>query len=241
MTNTHAAVPSWTILCDFDGTVTRGDVTDILIESFGDAGCEILEAAWKRGDIGSRVCMEGQVALLAMTQRQLDQALDAIHIDPAFPAFVHAARALGIEVQVVSDGLDYSIRRILSRHGLNDLPVFANALQALSAGRWALTFPFARDDCAAASGHCKCGRVAAARQRAQKVLVIGDGNSDFCVAARADKVWARDRLIQHCERQGLPFQAFSSFDEARAWLPDLLSGHSVQSGAVHDQERRIST
>ena len=232
---------SWTILCDFDGTVTRGDVTDALIASFGDADCETLEEAWKRGDIGSRVCMSGQVSRLAMNQRQLDQALDTIQIDPGFPTFVKTAQALGIEVLIVSDGLDYAIRRILSRHGLNNLPVFANVLEALGTRRWGLAFPFAQDDCVAASGHCKCGRAAIVREQGQKVLVIGDGTSDFCVAAQADLVWAKDRLIQHCERQGLPFQPFSSFTEARAWLPDLLSGHFFPSGVTHDQERRIST
>ena len=30
----------WTIVCDFDGTVSVGDVTDVLLERFGAPGWE---------------------------------------------------------------------------------------------------------------------------------------------------------------------------------------------------------
>jgi 2-hydroxy-3-keto-5-methylthiopentenyl-1-phosphate phosphatase len=126
----------------------------------------------------------------------------------------------------VSDGLDYVIQRILSRYGLSDLPVFANKLKAVSASRWRLAFPFAMEACLMSCGHCKCGRAGNARQNARKVLVIGDGRSDYCVAKQADLVWAKGRLIDHCESHGLPFQPFDSFSEASAWLPGLFFTNS---------------
>ena len=45
---------------------------------------------------------------------EVDAALNTVQIDPAFADFVVAARARGMPVQVVSDGLDYAIRRILT-------------------------------------------------------------------------------------------------------------------------------
>ena len=118
----------WTIVCDFDGTVSIGDVTDLLLERFGAPGWEELEAAWQMGEIGSRACLAGQIALLDASPAQLDAAIDSIAIDPSFPAFVADARAIGIPLTVVSDGLDRAIRALLGRYGLADLPIIANRL-----------------------------------------------------------------------------------------------------------------
>ena len=128
-----ATVPEWTIQCDFDGTISLQDVTDTLLQRHGMPGWEDLEEAWERGEIGSRECMSGQVALLDMSVAELREALEQVHVDPGFVRFVDQARQLGIGVQVVSDGLDYAIQVILAREGMGDLPIVANRL--LPAGR----------------------------------------------------------------------------------------------------------
>src|SRR4051812_17596784 len=51
------AAADWTVLCDFDGTISLRDVTDSLLERFGRPGWRELEQAWERGEIGSRECM----------------------------------------------------------------------------------------------------------------------------------------------------------------------------------------
>src|SRR4051812_696807 len=151
---------SWTIQCDFDGTISKDDVTDSLLQRFGRDGWQALEEAWERGDIGSREGMKGQIALLDMSREELDAHLAAMDIDPHFPAFVQRARALGITVQVVSDGIDLAIHAILQRNGLDDLPVFANHLVQAGPRLWQLQSPHASAACTRASGNCKCERLA---------------------------------------------------------------------------------
>ena len=121
-------VPGWTILCDFDGTISVEDVIDSLLDRFGRPGWEVLEQDWRAGRIGSRECMAGQVALLQMTRAELDAHLAGLWIDHAFPGFVAKVRELDMPIRVVSDGLDVAIRRILTRYGLDDLPLSANHL-----------------------------------------------------------------------------------------------------------------
>jgi hypothetical protein len=60
-------VSHWTILCDFDGTISVEDITDALLVRFAKPGWEDIEQAWKRGEIGSRECMARQIALLDAT------------------------------------------------------------------------------------------------------------------------------------------------------------------------------
>lgn len=219
---------AWTLLCDFDGTVTLEDVTDTLLERYGRPGWEALEADWRAGRIGSRECMAGQIGLIEASPAELDAHCSEMHIDPAFPAFVAAARAAGHRVEIVSDGLDATIARILARHRLDDLPVTANRLRAVEAKRWALDFPHGRPDCA--SGHCKCA-TAATRGR---VLLIGDGASDFCVAGAADYVFAKKKLIDHCRSRGIRHAPIAGFADALALLPRLDELAAVPAYALKD-------
>lgn len=222
----------WTILCDFDGTISVEDVIDALLDRYGRPGWERLEREWRAGRIGSRACMSGQVALLDMSRDELDAHLAEVWIDHAFPGFVARAREYGVPIRVVSDGLDYAIERILHRHGLSDLPVAANHLApAVPPQRWQLSSPFQAAGCA--SGTCKCACVAQARQGgAGRTLLIGDGASDFCAADRVDFVFAKHRLIEHCRAAGIPYVPITGFEDALEMLPALLDGSLVSHHAM---------
>jgi 2,3-diketo-5-methylthio-1-phosphopentane phosphatase len=208
------------IICDFDGTIALEDVTDVLLERFALPEWQSIEQQWKSGEIGSRECMSRQVDLLRATPRELDDCLDAVAIDPHFPAFAALARRLGCELLVVSDGLDHAIHRVLSRFGLGHLPIRANRLQSTGADTWRLGFPHASDGCAKGAGTCKC-RIAGDHDRVLRLL-IGDGASDFCAAAAVHMVFAKRRLIAHCRDSGLPHVPFADFAEAARLLCRLL-------------------
>jgi 2,3-diketo-5-methylthio-1-phosphopentane phosphatase len=216
-------VTAWKILCDFDGTISVEDVIDSLLDRFGRPGWEVLEQDWRAGRIGSRECMTGQVALLDLTQTELDKHLSTLWIDHAFPAFVAKARDLATPIRIVSDGLDYAIEQILGRYGLDNLPLAANHLApGMPPRKWQLTSPFQAEGCR--SGTCKCACVEQARQGGYKTLLIGDGASDFCAADRVDFVFAKHRLIEHCRHAGIPYVPITGFEDALELLPRLLDG-----------------
>jgi 2-hydroxy-3-keto-5-methylthiopentenyl-1-phosphate phosphatase len=229
---TRIRVSDWTILCDFDGTAALDDTTDTLLETFGRDGWEALEAEWRAGKIGSRECMAGQVALLDMDRTQLDAHLAARKLDASFAEFIALTRELGIHVEILSDGLDYAIHKILARYELDGLPVTSNKLDAVAARRWKLTFPNASTECRVASGTCKCACSVNARAAGKHVLLIGDGASDFCAADRVDFVFAKHRLIEHCRAAGIDYVPITGFEDALEFLPMLLDG-SLASHAHH--------
>ncbi len=214
----------WNILCDFDGTITVEDVTDSLLDRFAAPEWQRLERDWRAGLIGSAECMAGQVALLDASREEIDAHLAELRIDPAFPAFVEAALTAGCSLRVVSDGLDYAIRAILARYQLDDLPVLANRLVQVGRRRWKLETPFANAECRVGSGHCKCASAVREHGRHRRVLLIGDGASDFCAAGEADYVFAKHRLIEHCRRADIPHTSIIGFTDAIALLPALLAG-----------------
>jgi len=219
----------WVIQCDFDGTISLRDVTDALLERFGRPGWLDLEARWVAGEIGSAECMAGQVALLEASPAELDGFLDGLAIDPHFAAFAAAARRLSIPLEVVSDGLDHVIRRILQRHGLSGFTVLANHLVQAGERQWRLTSPHAAAACVGACGTCKCALLANQAQGRRKTLLVGDGRSDFCVAGQADFVLAKGKLVDYCVRHGIAHAEFDTFEDALARMLETVEHPRVRA------------
>ncbi len=212
------------MLVDFDGTIATLDTTDALLERFALPQWQAIEDEWKSGAIGSRECMVRQVDLIRATPADIDDFIDGLRIDPGVPAFFAFARARGLEISVVSDGLDRTVNAVLARSGIV-APTRANHLEHLGADRWRLSFPNARADCLALSGNCKCATPNAANPALR--VVVGDGRSDFCVAERADFVLAKAKLVDHARLRKLPHATFASFNEATSQLAAWLDGRSA--------------
>ncbi|HJP97948.1 MAG TPA: MtnX-like HAD-IB family phosphatase [Rhodanobacteraceae bacterium] len=222
----------WNILCDFDGTIAIEDITDSLLERFAHPDWQVLERDWRAGRIGSAECMAGQVALLDASREQIDRHLAEMRIDPAFPMFVEAVHAAGCTLRVVSDGIDYAIRSILARYRLDDLPLLANRLVQAGPRSWRLETPFSDPQCRVGNGHCKCASAVREHKRHHRVLLIGDGASDFCAAGEADYVFAKHRLLEHCRHAGIAHVPIVGFADALGLLPALLAGRLHSPGRV---------
>jgi 2,3-diketo-5-methylthio-1-phosphopentane phosphatase len=202
----------WAIACDFDGTVTPFDVTDAVLDAFADKGWEVVEQEWDQGKITARQCMERQIGLLEVQPRELDAFLDRVPLTEGFPEFVAFCHSKKLNLRIVSDGMDYAIKRVLARHGLGHLPVLANRLIFLGGSRYSLAFPHGSADCP--SGMCKC-RVMRATGR--RILLIGDGSSDCCLAGEASFILARRglKLERHCAENQYPCRVYDDFFDIR--------------------------
>jgi 2-hydroxy-3-keto-5-methylthiopentenyl-1-phosphate phosphatase len=221
-TSSETVSKGWEIFCDFDGTISRVDVVDSLLEQFADPSWQDVEREWENGEIGSRECLSRQIRLLDMTRKELDEHIDGIEIDPDFPSFVEEARLRGHHIVVVSDGIEYAVRRILKRHRVLSLPIVANDIVEEQAG-WSGLFPYFEESCRTSAGHCKCAtieKVRNFRDGGRKTLLIGDGASDFCAAGSVDMVLAKDRLVGKCMREKVPHRVIEQFSDARRWLEE---------------------
>lgn len=211
---------SWHILCDFDGTISLDDTTDYLLESFALDGWEEIEQQWEQGLIGSKQCMQQQIALLHMSKDELYQCLDKIEIDPSFLEFVQLTAQHSIPLTIVSDGMDLVIKYILAKHNLGHLPIIANHLVQEDEKKWRLEFPNTSPQCKSASGTCKC-KVSQQHEK-EHIILIGDGRSDFCLAESADYVFAKKSLRQHCRDLKILHTPFNKFSEIQQPLEKLL-------------------
>ena len=214
----------WQILCDFDGTISPTDTTDTLLDAFAAPEWRTIDTEMTEGSFGSRVARERQTALARASQAEIDRHLDTVKLDPGFAAFVAETMRLGLPLTIVSDGYDYSIKRIFANHGIENLDILCNALAFEDDNRIGVTFPYADPDCAVEAGMCKCA--AMGRLRNRKSVLIGNGYSDFCTAGAADFVFARDNLIQHCKEENIPFYGFESFADLTPLLVKITGDGS---------------
>ena len=211
---------TWQIIVDFDGTVTKKDSTDMLLERFALPYWRELEEQWVRGEIGSRDCMRKQIELVRATPDEMHDFIASIEIDWHFKSFVRLCQRLELPLKIVSDGLDLTIRNVLRRAGLDAVAVVANHLAHIGGNRWALTSPFAKAKCRSAAGTCKCS---VAEQRSPLLtLLIGDGRSDQCLANEADLIFAKAGLLKYCQTQNLPHQGFETFADVSSLLQEAL-------------------
>jgi 2,3-diketo-5-methylthio-1-phosphopentane phosphatase len=198
----------WNIICDFDGTIACFDVTDAVLARFADPAWEAVEKEWLEGTITARQCLERQIRLINARPADLDAFLDSVPLTDGFAEFTRFCGERGLATLVVSDGLDYAIRRVLAVNGLEGLPVIANLLRFEGESGYGLEFPHGAPGCP--SGVCKC---AVAKAGGGKILLIGDGHSDICLAGLASFVLARrdKALHRHCRENGLPHAAYDDF------------------------------
>jgi 2-hydroxy-3-keto-5-methylthiopentenyl-1-phosphate phosphatase len=206
----------------------------MLLERFAAPAWHDVEKEWQQGRIGSRECLARQVDLIRATPAELHAAVAGIAIDPGFPGFLETCERCAVGVTVVSDGFDLVIEQILNREGLH-LATRANHLEHAGRGRWRVTFPLARDDCAVLAGNCKCE---ATRSFGDVVkIVIGDGLSDFCLAGRADMVFAKDRLLEQCRETGTVHCPFSDFFQVGERLTSWLREPRITNRAAGSRIR----
>jgi 2,3-diketo-5-methylthio-1-phosphopentane phosphatase len=206
------------ILCDFDGTIAPIDTVDFLLERLADPAWRLLEDQWIRGEIDSRECMTAQVALLRGGWRAIRRALEEVRLDPSFAAFAAWCRTAGIPLRVVSEGIKQVITHLLRREGVRVDEVWAPRLSQRSKGALELRLP-AVGAALCGAALCKCASVTTDASPSFRVL-IGDGRSDFCIARRADLVFACSKLAIHCEQNDIPFVPFLGFDTVRRLLEE---------------------
>ncbi len=205
------------VFCDFDGTVARRDVGYNIFRHFSGGRSLELLPDWKSGRMTSREILTREAEMAPVTEDQLDSYLDEFELDKGFVPFADRCRKTGIDLILVSDGLDLYIKKLLDRDNINGLPLITNH-GYFKDGHIAIEFPHNNTHCKKC-GSCKGERIREYRERQpepQYVVFIGDGFSDACGTTEADLVFAKKDLERFCRMNNIDYIAYDNFfDVAR--------------------------
>jgi 2,3-diketo-5-methylthio-1-phosphopentane phosphatase len=215
------------IFCDFDGTITQLDVTDQILTQLAHPSWREIEREWMLGLIGSRECLERQMALVDAPVEDFHAVIDAVPIDPEFKPFCKFARQKRLPLYVVSDGFDYVIRRVLKRAGVdrhfrNGASLFASALR-VEGRRLASSFPHSPEPCAHGCATCKAELIRRLGEGRQPIIFVGDGMSDRFAVEVADVVFAKRHLLAYCRENSIACHPFETFKDVQTTLEKLLA------------------
>jgi len=217
------------LFLDFDGTISRRDAVDAILETYADPKWLTFEAEWRAGRIGSRDCLRAQMALVRASRKQMDALLDEIGIDEGLVALLQMCAMEDIPAHIISDGFDYCIRRILSGASkrvaalLRGGRVCAGHLE--SRGHlWRTEFPFFHQTCGHGCATCKPALMRLLNRTNAPAIFVGDGLSDRYAVESADLVFAKDGLAAYCADHSIEYVPYQNLGDVAAHLDRWLAG-----------------
>lgn len=231
------------LFLDFDGTITKRDAVDAILEAYADSKWMEVEAEWRAERLGSRDCLKTQMALVHASRKELDSLLDEIEIDEGLTSLLEFCAAHRIATHIVSDGFDYCIRRILARadkraHALlRGTRICASRLEARGKS-WRTSFPFFHQTCAHGCATCKPAVMRLLNRENAVAIFVGDGLSDRYAVESADLVFAKNGLVQHCEENSIEHIPFNDLSEVANQLDNWLVGHLFMEESI--EKKRVS-
>lgn len=210
------------VLCDFDGTICTVDMGNEILNRFTDEGWEEIDRAYCAGEIGSRDAYSQVVSLFKGTKAQMLEFVSASEkLDPHFPEFYSFCREKGVDIKIVSDGLDFYIDSILRKYNLQDIEYFSNVVVFQGDGRLSIKFPRMNDHCEKC-GTCKKSVLTQHRSNYDRVIYVGNGYSDVCPAKDADLVFAKEILYERCRQNGTACMHYENFNDILVSLQQTM-------------------
>jgi 2,3-diketo-5-methylthio-1-phosphopentane phosphatase len=197
-------------LSDFDGTICPTQMMTYLYEKFADVGSK-YEDLWERGKISTQQEIEMTFATVHATKEQMEASLKSVSLDPGFPKFLELCHQKEYEFAIVSDGLRWYIKFLLAKHGIFDIPIYANDI-SFEGSTFTFKFPWYHSSCPMRAV-CKSEVIRRYKSEGAKVIYIGDGVSDYEAAGVADEIYATGKLADYCEKIGYPAKEFHNFEE----------------------------
>lgn len=226
LTEIFAESQSPILFIDFDGTISKRDVIDRILEEFADSRWLNVEEKWLNGEIGSRECLQEQFSFVKAPSAELNEFLDTLELDEGFAALLDVCLEANLRVHIVSDGFDYYIRRLLDKNlhraQTNAIKIWANRLIPHGRNRWRTQFPYFRDVCADGCATCKPRVMREQNRFAAPSIFVGDGLSDRFAAKAATIVFAKNKLSEFCLESGIQQTAFSTLKQVADSLDEAF-------------------
>lgn len=212
------------IFVDFDGTITKQDVGEMIFRKFGNADkTDKIIKDYLAKEITAKECwIQLCETTGAINQKDFDEYILSMEIDESFHQLEKFSSENHYELFVLSDGFDYYIEKILTKNGLGHLKVYANKLLIDDKNILQPEFPFS-DEKSLSSANCKWNHILNHSNEDDFTVFIGDGLSDNETVKYCDFIFAKDSLLRYCEIERITYFPFKTFSDVVQKLEELNS------------------
>jgi len=232
--------PKLKIFSDFDGTITLFDVWMGVGEYFikdKEKWAETI-SLFENQKLGTRECFIKECELISdFDIDKFNSIIDQQKIDPGFLGFYNFCRKNNLDFTILSEGMDYYIKRILKNHLLK-IPFYSNKIVLSDDKRsFKLEFPYSDPDCVRC-GTCKRNILMNMTGDDEISVFIGDGFSDACVVNYADIVFAKKSLASYCWKNNITYFEFQTFFDISKKLVKVLEQKKLKHRQAAKLKRR---
>lgn len=209
---------TFTIFCDFDGTITCEDTLEQFLQPFFPIPMRQLARDYdQRGFTIRNAIQEMFASIPSDAYRRRTAAFSPAPVRQGFGNFAAWLKERQIPLVVVSGGLDWMVSDTLAKEKA--------AVAAQYAAQVDDSGPFCRIHSQWESREELLDkRAVMALWESDCKVVIGDSYTDMLAAGQADLVFARDRLAEALKKSGQPYYPFETFYDILNVLNKILLG-----------------
>lgn len=208
------------MISDFDGTVCQVNVGKEVMKRFTRENRKGQDYEDLKRSRGSRAAYEQTFPLIKGSREDMHRfALAKGKLTRGFLQFHRLCRKRGLDVMILSDGMDFYIRDILESKGFKDIECHSNVVEFGEEESVSISFPEMNEMCGRC-GTCKNAILQSFRLIYEQIIYIGDGQSDWCPSRYADLVFAKGVLFTQYRQDNLPCVPFDDFTTINRYLKD---------------------
>ena len=191
------------VQCDFDGTITKEDVSFLLLDEFADGDWRKMLKEYQKGRIAVGSFNTIAFAMIkADKQTLLDFTLRSgrVGIRPGLPELLSYCSKSGFEFTIVSNGQDFYIDALLKEMGISGVQFYAATSRFTRDG---LAVDYIGPDGNIATDCFKESYTRLFISQGYQVIYIGNGVSDVQPAQLSRHVFATGDMLQRCQELDL--------------------------------------
>lgn len=209
----------WAVLCDFDGTIMKDDVAELILGKFAKRGWRHFSDMLVAGKISVEECVSEEYAMIeaSSVEEIVGYASRLNRLRPGFKALLRDCATRNVTFTVVSAGIDFCIKDAFRVKRIKTPQLICPASKLVPMGGLRLVFPKRRSP---ESRDFKEDAVLTFKERGRKVAYVGDGTGDANAAERSDIVFAvKGSMLQKvCLERGIPHRAIKTFEPVSTFI-----------------------
>jgi len=197
------------IQCDFDGTITNKDISFRILEKYATCDWKAELKRYMAGEITvGQFNYNAFISVKEDRETLIKYIREIAETRKGVADFFDFCIQHDFDLKVVSNGLALYINQMLGDIGYGNLPVFAASSEFTEQGMHSVYYdPFGQPTLS----EYKESYSRYFKDRADEVVYIGNGSSDFPPASICNYVFSTDVLSRMCAKNGIPHTHFEDF------------------------------
>jgi 2-hydroxy-3-keto-5-methylthiopentenyl-1-phosphate phosphatase len=207
------------VQCDFDGTITDGDVSFQILDEFTGLGWHDQLQEYMQGKISVNRFNSAVFSKVKADKATLDQFVrEKAVIRPGLNDLLQACTERGFRFFIVSNGMMFYIDNILKMLGLSGVEFAAARANFKPEGMEAW---YEGPDGKPLEDGFKEAFTRDFLKQGYRVIYVGNGTSDFPAAKLCSHIFSIDNLTVSCKQAGVAHTPFTDLHDVAAGLRKL--------------------